>query len=117
MCHRIDSYIYIWRLCVFNLSYFQCCRKNQKLHKNLAFLKTSAKVLIAIEVTGVVISYCVWHRINQSRDFRKYLNKDWPLVLEGYYRIGEYIDKDSNEIIRKNDLACWTAEKNRSVQK
>lgn len=91
--------------------------KGPKTAQTFNFLKRSAKVFIAIELTGVIVSYCVWRRINESRDFRKYLSTDWPVLLEGYYKLGEYIDKDSNEIIRKNDLVCWDAEKNRSVRK
>ncbi|XP_078593674.1 protein CEBPZOS-like [Branchiostoma floridae x Branchiostoma japonicum] len=50
---------------------------------------TLIKAVLFAEVGFIGASYIVWHRMNTSQDFRYYMHKKWPSVLEGFYKTGE----------------------------
>ena len=42
------------------------------------------KALVYFEIGAFIGSYLVWKRMNNSQDFRYYMSKTFPFVLEGY---------------------------------
>jgi len=71
----------------------------------LKYLVKSAKILFVLEVVSFGATYLVWHRMNTNRDFRQYMNDNFPIVLDGYYSFGEFMGRDSR--IRAVDRAYW----------
>ncbi|CAG9864563.1 unnamed protein product [Phyllotreta striolata] len=69
------------------------------------WFKRGAVTIIVIDALSCVGSYFIWRKINTERDFRRYLHDNYPFVLEGYYKIGETIDSQSQ--IRKIDWEHW----------
>ncbi|XP_055539148.1 uncharacterized protein LOC129726460 [Wyeomyia smithii] len=72
------------------------------------WIKKTAVFLIAAETIAFAVSYLGWHRLNTSRDFRHYVRDNYPLILESYYQVGEYIGGD--EKIRRHDELIWKQE-------
>ncbi|XP_055636988.1 uncharacterized protein LOC129775855 [Toxorhynchites rutilus septentrionalis] len=84
------------------------------LHKNAkpgykAVIKKTATILIAVEAIAFAVSYAGWYRLNTNRDFRYYINENYPLILESYYQVGEFFSSDQS--IRKHDQLIWKQEK------
>jgi hypothetical protein len=42
------------------------------------------KAFVYFEIGAFIGSYLVWKRMNNSQDFRYYMSKTFPFVLEGY---------------------------------
>lgn len=72
-------------------------------------IKKTAVFLIAAETIAFAVSYLGWHRLNTDREFRHYVKENYPLILESYYQVGEYIGGD--EKIRKHDELVWKQER------
>lgn len=73
-------------------------------------LKKLAVVCFAAEGLCFAGSYYFWYRLNTNRDFRHYCHLNYPSLLEGYYKIGEFFDSaDSIAQIRRTDLTVWAA--------
>lgn len=75
------------------------------------FVKSSAKVLFVVEVFLFAGSYGVYHRMNTNREFRRYVNENYPFVLDYYYKVGEVI---GNSNLRQIDAARWRSEETKS---
>ncbi|XP_055836668.1 protein CEBPZOS-like isoform X1 [Episyrphus balteatus] len=75
------------------------------------FVKGGAKTLFVIEAVCFAVTYGVYYRMNTNRDFRQYMNTNFPFVLDYYYKIGETLG-DSN--IRSIDSTYWRAEAKKS---
>ncbi|KAG4072281.1 hypothetical protein HA402_004213 [Bradysia odoriphaga] len=71
----------------------------------LKLIASGAKILFVAEVAAFSVSYLVWHRMNTNRDFRQYMNDNFPTILEGYYSFGEFMGSDPR--IRGIDKAYW----------
>lgn len=86
------------------------------------WIKRGATILFAVEGICFIGTYFIWHRINTERgkgqdvysflyikqlllEFRKYLNENYPNILEIYYKTGEFINPHTE--IRKIDQAYW----------
>lgn len=68
------------------------------------FVKTSAKTLFVIEAVLFACSYGIYYRMNTNRDFRQYMNDNFPYFLEGFYTVGELFgDKKQREL----DANIW----------
>ncbi|XP_055592881.1 protein CEBPZOS [Uranotaenia lowii] len=83
------------------------------LHKNAKpnyrrTVKTIGKYLLAAEAIGCAVTFAGWYRLNTNRDFRHYIRENYPLLLEGYYQVGEYISGDRS--IRNHDDNVWNQE-------
>lgn len=50
-------------------------------------------------------------------EFRRYMNEKYPSILEGFYKFGEFFDKDALAHIREVDLATFEAKKKNSTTK
>lgn len=68
------------------------------------FIK-GAKVAIAAELLCCAACYGFWRTLNTSQDSRFYFYQNYNWMLEGYYKIGEILSKNSG--IRENDLLTW----------
>ncbi|CRL01274.1 CLUMA_CG014311, isoform A [Clunio marinus] len=53
-------------------------------------IKKTAAFLIFAETAAFAGTYLAWYKLNTSRDFRYYFHTNYPVVLEGYYKVGEY---------------------------
>lgn len=75
------------------------------------FLKKTATVLFVAESLAFAGSYFLWYKLNTDRDTRHYYHENYPFVLEGYYKVGEFFDS-KKEIARTRqlDLAVWSAQ-------
>ncbi|KAL3265610.1 hypothetical protein HHI36_009814 [Cryptolaemus montrouzieri] len=71
------------------------------------WFKRGAVTIFVLEAVGFVFTYNVWSKINTDRDSRKYLKDNFPSVLEAYYKVGEYINPNSN--VRHIDYAYWAS--------
>ncbi|XP_023306691.2 protein CEBPZOS [Lucilia cuprina] len=68
------------------------------------FVKSSAKTLFIIETFCFAASYGVYYRMNTNREFRQYINKNFPFVLDYYYKVGEFL---GNSNLREIDSTIW----------
>lgn len=71
-------------------------------------LVNGVKILLGCELICFFGSYFVWNRMNSSREFRYRMLNTLPSVLEGYYLLGETLDKTNNT--RCLDQAVWSEE-------
>lgn len=71
------------------------------------FIKGSAKIIFVAEVIGFAVSYGVYHRMNTSREFRLYVNENFPFALDYYYKIGETFGNNNQ---RQIDSTYWRAQ-------
>lgn len=67
------------------------------------------KGILYLEIFFLISSYLLWKRMNDSREFRYYLNENYPKILEGYYSLGENIGGLDT---RKVDKEIWKNHKN-----
>lgn len=75
------------------------------------FFNTGKKLLkigIALEVLGLGATYFVWHRMNTSQDFRHYIHRNFPSVLNQFYNFTELMD--STNAVRTTDFQAWQKE-------
>ncbi|CAO1398447.1 unnamed protein product [Diamesa serratosioi] len=76
-----------------------------------SIIKKTAGVLFVIEAVSFAGSYFVWSRLNSSREFRHQCHINYPSILEGYYKIGEYLDTSNTAAItRQQDHMVWAAQ-------
>ncbi|XP_015776683.1 PREDICTED: protein CEBPZOS-like [Acropora digitifera] len=69
------------------------------------FWKTLIKAVAVGEVIIFLGSYRVWHQMNTSRDYRKWMSDKFPTILEGFYKaaeIGGYVGA------READAEAWS---------
>lgn len=71
------------------------------------FVKKTAAVVFIAEAISFAAFYGFWHRTNTNQEFRKYLNTEYPSVLEQYYNFGELLSSD-NAKIRELDIKTWS---------
>ncbi|XP_054743226.1 protein CEBPZOS [Anastrepha obliqua] len=71
------------------------------------FVKGGAKTLFIAEAICFAVSYGVYYRMNTNREFRHYINENFPFVLDYYYKAGEVL---GNSNLRQIDSAVWRAE-------
>ncbi|XP_078798982.1 protein CEBPZOS isoform X1 [Oryzias latipes] len=68
--------------------------------------KRLLKGVIALELAGVFGAYALFHKMNNSQDFRNTMNKRFPSVLEVYYQSNEWAGIYG---IRERDHQAWSA--------
>lgn len=73
-----------------------------------SFLKSFFKWIIAGEVAAIGGTYAFYHYLNQNRDFRLKVYRNYPIIVDYYYSIGETLNKDYKG--REIDLLIWTKE-------
>jgi hypothetical protein len=56
--------------------------KQRKTIFNSSFYKL-AKYLFVLEAAVLIATYLVWKRMNTSLEFRFYMSKNFPIILEG----------------------------------
>lgn len=67
-------------------------------------LKTFLKAVAVGEVILFFGTYRVWHQMNTSREYRKWMSLNFPTILEGFYKtaeMGGYIGA------READAEAW----------
>lgn len=69
--------------------------------------KSVFKGLVYVEIGFFIGSYLLWKRMNDSREFRHYMSKSFPAILEGYYTLGEQL---GGLEIRKTDNEFWNSQ-------
>lgn len=72
--------------------------------KKSSVVKSFFKGFIYIEIVLFVGSYLLWKRMNDSQEFRRFMKKSQPTILEGYYSLGENL---GNKETRKQDQEFW----------
>lgn len=72
-------------------------------------IKSTAKILIAVEAIAFGVTYAGWYRLNTNRDFRHYIKENYPVILESYYQVGEFLGGDTS--IRAHDDQIWAQER------
>lgn len=72
-------------------------------------IKNTAKILIAVEAIAFGVTYAGWYRLNTSREFRHYAKENYPVILESYYQVGEFLGGDTS--IRNHDDQIWAQER------
>lgn len=72
-------------------------------------IKNTAKILIAVEAVAFGVTYAGWYRLNTNRDLRHYVKENYPVILESYYQVGEFIGGDTS--IRNLDEQIWKQER------
>lgn len=76
-------------------------------------IKSTAKILIAAEAIAFGVTYAGWYRLNTSRELRHYVKENYPVILESYYQVGEFLGGDTS--IRNHDEQIWAQERAKSV--
>ncbi|KAL9953097.1 hypothetical protein ACROYT_G040457 [Oculina patagonica] len=51
--------------------------------------KRLLKAAVVGEVVLILGSYRVWHKMNTDRDYRKWMNDSYPVILEAFYKTAE----------------------------
>jgi len=70
--------------------------KQRKTIFNSPFYKL-AKYLFVFEAAVLIATYLVWKRMNTSQDFRFYMSKNFPIVLEGKILISLQISTSDDD--------------------
>ncbi|KAL6257269.1 hypothetical protein P5V15_012196 [Pogonomyrmex californicus] len=68
-------------------------------------VRNATATVLVIEGVLLLGSYVLWRRMNTSQDFRYYMYRNWPFLLEGYYTIGEKLS--GYDHLRKFDHKTW----------
>ncbi|KAG7508619.1 hypothetical protein JOB18_019446 [Solea senegalensis] len=68
--------------------------------------KKLMKGVIMVELLGVCGAYALFHKMNNSRDFRNTMNTKFPSILEVYYQSNEWAGIHG---IRERDVEVWSA--------
>ncbi|XP_037958203.1 protein CEBPZOS [Teleopsis dalmanni] len=71
------------------------------------FIKSSAKTLFIFEAVCFAASYAVYYRMNTNRDFRYYINENFPFALDYFYKLGEFLGESN---LRQIDSSVWKSE-------
>ncbi|XP_017157646.1 protein CEBPZOS [Poecilia reticulata] len=64
------------------------------------------KGVVMVELLGVFGAYFLFHRMNNSQEFRSSMNSRFPSVLEVYYQSNEWAGIYG---IRERDQEAWAA--------
>lgn len=72
-------------------------------------IKNTAKILIAVEAIAFGVTYAGWYRLNTNRELRHYVKENYPVILESYYQVGEFLGGDTT--IRNHDEQIWSQER------
>ncbi|XP_034383598.1 protein CEBPZOS-like [Cyclopterus lumpus] len=70
--------------------------------------KKLMKGLIALELLGVFGAYGLFHKMNDSQDFRNTVNRRFPSVLEVYYQSNEWAGLHG---ARERDREAWAVQR------
>ncbi|CAL1683028.1 unnamed protein product [Lasius platythorax] len=73
-------------------------------------LKSNAKAFLIFEGVLLLGSYGLWRCMNTSQDFRYYMHRHFPSILESYYLVGEKLS--GSDQLRRFDYTTWTQECN-----
>lgn len=102
----------------------------------LNWIRKGAAILFVVEAASFGVSYLLWQRLNTDRgmykssygqqltlhtqkqkktpcnfipaDFRQYMNGNFPSILNGYYKVGEYLNPTGpNNSLRTIDAEYW----------
>ncbi|XP_031561068.1 protein CEBPZOS-like [Actinia tenebrosa] len=65
------------------------------------------RAVIVGEVAAFLASFRVWHKMNTDQDYRKWMNNNYPSILEGFYTTAEL---GGFAHVRKDDLKAWKNE-------
>ncbi|XP_042246140.1 protein CEBPZOS-like isoform X1 [Thunnus maccoyii] len=68
--------------------------------------KKLMKGVIVLELLGVFGAYGLFHKMNNSQDFRSTMNRRFPSILEVYYQSNEWAGAYG---IRERDHEAWAA--------
>ncbi|MEQ2256273.1 hypothetical protein ILYODFUR_022632 [Ilyodon furcidens] len=66
------------------------------------------KGVIVVELLGVFGAYALFHKMNNSQEFRNTMNNKFPSVLEVYYQSNEWAGVYG---IREQDHEAWSAKR------
>ncbi|KAK5852573.1 hypothetical protein PBY51_006426 [Eleginops maclovinus] len=69
--------------------------------------KKLMKGVIVVELLGFFGAYGLFHKMNDSQDFRSTMNRKLPSILEVYYQSNEWAGVHG---VREKDLAAWSVE-------
>ncbi|KAM6892601.1 protein CEBPZOS-like [Xenentodon cancila] len=67
------------------------------------------KAVIVVEVLGIIGAYALFHKMNNSRDFRSTVSRRFPSILEVYYQSNEWAGVYG---IRERDQEAWSSKHN-----
>ncbi|KAG7220552.1 hypothetical protein INR49_017989 [Caranx melampygus] len=70
--------------------------------------KRLMKGVIVLELLGVFGAYALFHRMNNSQDFRHTMNRRFPSILEVYYQSNEWAGVYG---IRERDHQAWASKR------
>lgn len=79
--------------------------KKHPKSQTISFIKRGAAFLLGAELIAFSGCYYVYHRMNTDRDFRYYMNNNYPFGLEAYYSVGEFFQPLNQT--RKFDQNIW----------
>ncbi|XP_056283552.1 protein CEBPZOS-like [Pseudoliparis swirei] len=66
------------------------------------------KGVVAVELLGLFGAYGLFHKMNNSQDFRSAVNRRCPSVLEVYYQSNEWAGLYG---VRERDREAWAGER------
>ncbi|XP_029458185.1 protein CEBPZOS isoform X2 [Rhinatrema bivittatum] len=81
---------------------------NLKFRKAPVMESSARKILkgiVLLEVAGVFGAYYLYHKMNTSQDFRHTMNRNWPSILEAFYKSNEWAGIHG---IREKDKETWS---------
>lgn len=62
-----------------------------------------------LELAALGGSYVFWRKLNRDQEFRQYCSVNYPTVLEGYYKVGDFFDSEKNKEIRALDQQVFAS--------
>ncbi|XP_061563450.1 protein CEBPZOS-like [Cololabis saira] len=66
------------------------------------------KGVIVVELLGVIGAYALFHKMNDSRDFRSTVSRRFPSILEVYYQSNEWAGVYG---VREQDQEAWSSKR------
>lgn len=70
----------------------------------------------ALELAALGGTYLFWRKLNSDQEFRYRVGANYPAVLEGYYKIGDYWDPENSKELRNFDQEFFT-KTNKEIKK
>ncbi|KAF7231391.1 protein CEBPZOS [Nothobranchius furzeri] len=61
--------------------------------------------VMVLELLGVFGAYTLFHKMNQSQDFRNTMNRKFPSILEAFYQSNEWAGVYG---MRERDQRAWS---------
>lgn len=83
-------------------------RKDPQTGGVASAFKKGFKVLLIGELALAGGCFIVYQKLNTDRDFRHWMSKKYPTVLDGYYQLGE---KLGSLRTREEDRLVWESSK------